>query len=677
LTFAAQAASLALGLALLAGSSALIAALVRPRSPIAFALLTYVVAWTLVVTFTLALSPVHAVRPWTTWVWLAAALAAAAAAWRLGGRPRPPVGRLREQLALALRSPLVSVPALVVLAGGVYLVALAFATPENESDALSYHVARAAFWHQAHAVGYIPNAADARLDVNPPNAEIGQLATMLLTGSQRFVGAGQLAAAGACSLAAAGLARRAGAGVGAATWAALLVAMFPVVATQAPTAQNDLVVASFLGVSAYFVLGGSRPEHVIAGLALALAIGTKFTALLTVPVLLLVLLAGRARRRLEAAAWLLGVGAAGGSVWYLVNLVQTGHVDGGLAESSAQRPANVHVMLDTAIRFGLNSLDVSGTTRGAWWLYLAIGGGMAVAALALPAARGRRDRPRWLAGAGAFVILTPLLVSVAHPALRALVRGHVDRLLPRDANPYAGATSSWYGPVGAVCLLIGLVVAQRLVRRRRGSPLLLVLAAAPLAVGICLVLTVTWDPWRGRFFIFGYLLAAAAWTLLLRHRWLATGMTTLACLTFVLSIVSDYAKPAGLHGFEPYITASVWSQPDWRVQTVLRGGTFDALVLQSVERHVPADAALAVGVVSNAVLSPYFGPDLKRRVLLLAGDGRVAPRAQWLLAAPEVRPVGCPGEWRVVATPGEWILARREGRAPCPEPRALVARRSA
>jgi hypothetical protein len=96
-----------------------------------------------------------------------------------------------------------------------------------------------------------------------------------------------------------------------------------------------------------------------------------------------------------------------------------------------------------------------------------------------------------------------------------------------------------------------------------------------------------------------------------------------------------------------------------------------------VERHVPADAALAVGVVSNAVLSPYFGPDLKRRVLLLAGDGRVAPRAQWLLAAPEVRPVGCPGEWRVVATPGEWILARRAGRAPCPQPPARVARRSA
>ena len=68
------------------------------------------------------------------------------------------------------------------------------------------------------------------------------------------------------------------------------------ITTQAPTAQNDLVVAAFLVSATFFLLGDQRVEWVLAGLAVALAIGTKFTAVFSIPLLLLILLADSGRR---------------------------------------------------------------------------------------------------------------------------------------------------------------------------------------------------------------------------------------------------------------------------------------------------------------------------------------------------------------------------------------------
>ena len=73
-------------------------------------------------------------------------------------------------------------------------------------------MARAAFWRQHHGLSYIANALESRLNVNPPNAEIGVLFTMLTSGTQRFVGLVQVSALIVCLLAAIGIARRIGAG---------------------------------------------------------------------------------------------------------------------------------------------------------------------------------------------------------------------------------------------------------------------------------------------------------------------------------------------------------------------------------------------------------------------------------------------------------------------------------
>ena len=54
----------------------------------------------------------------------------------------------------------------------------------------------------------MPNASDPRLNGNPPGAEIGVLATMLLSGGDRYAALPQVLALGALLVAIAGIARR-------------------------------------------------------------------------------------------------------------------------------------------------------------------------------------------------------------------------------------------------------------------------------------------------------------------------------------------------------------------------------------------------------------------------------------------------------------------------------------
>ena len=176
------------GASVLVLSAGFLASCLRLRSPLAFMLAMNLIAWTAVVLFTLVFSPLRLVDPVATWAWLVALLALSVWTWLTLARPAPPLAALPGAIRGALAEPAVRVLAVFVVPTTAYVAALAVGTPENEGDALSYHVARAAFWNQHHGVAYVANAIETRLNVSPPNAEVADLFTMVLSGSQRFVG---------------------------------------------------------------------------------------------------------------------------------------------------------------------------------------------------------------------------------------------------------------------------------------------------------------------------------------------------------------------------------------------------------------------------------------------------------------------------------------------------------
>jgi hypothetical protein len=640
------------GTGLLLGSAALSAACLRLRSAIAYLLAVYLAANVLVVATALALSPWHALERRTLLAVLAMVLGLCLAGWWLSGNPAPPWRAALATARLCVRDRVVGPLAGIVATGFAYVVALAVLTPESEWDALTYHLARAAFWKQQQAVAYIPNAIETRLNSNPPNAEIADLFTMLVSGSDRYVGLVQVGALLACMLGAIGIARRIGLSPRESAFGGLLLFTLPVVTTQAWTAQNDLTVASFLVIAVYFAVERTGAELVLAGIAMGLALGTKFTAVLSLPLVAAVVLASPRPGRLKALATVLLISAFGG-YWYVVNLRETGAADGGLAgaQLASHSPGAVAT---TAYRFVLGMLELSGAPTAAWLWYVIAG-----VIVALLGALRRREHDRLTPAllAAIVILAAPVLVALA---ARSLWRLYGEGSIAGQPTFSAGATTSWFGPPGLLLAVAGVVAAVGQMRRRAAPALAVLLASMPIAFIGVLAAAIAWDPWRGRFFIFPFALAAATWGLVLRYRALTLTVMGLAVTTLVLVLANADSRPSGLHFLSGNSAQGIWGKPRWWTQSVLRLDENQRQVLRFAEKSIPAGASVAIAPRENEFLSPYFGPGLTRHVELVLNGAAVTGRSDWLMAAPGVRPRMCDGEWLTrLQTERGWLIAQR------------------
>ena len=273
----------------------------------------------------------------------------------------------------ALADPVVRTLAIAVAVAGVYLAAAAFLTTPNDWDGLTYHETRALLWDAQGRVGYVPSGNDPRLDGNPPVSEIGLYAALVLPHSERFAALPQFVALWASLLAVVPIARRLGLPRAASAFGGLVFATLPVVLLHGAAVLNDLVVASFLLVAAGFLAGRSRAELIVGSVALGLALSTKFSAALSLPVLVAAVLALAPARRRAASLVACGGGVLLGAPWYVINLAETGSLDGGLGDTTGQAADHsVRGVLGTLRALVFDVVDTTGLWRSeltsrSWW----------------------------------------------------------------------------------------------------------------------------------------------------------------------------------------------------------------------------------------------------------------------------------------------------------------------
>jgi hypothetical protein len=308
---------------------------------------------------------------------------------------------------------------------------------------------------------------------------------------------------------------------------------------------------------------------------------------------------------------------------------------------------------------------------------------LVAAAICLVALAVRRRHPassRALVGAGLVIGVLPLLLG---PVRDRLVEAHEQVWGRLGLDGFAGvlapappeiwqlsdATGSWFGPL--TFLVAGGSIAMTVAAARRGrlgAAAVAVSAGLPLGL-LTLAVTLAYDPWRGRFLVYGMALTCATVGLLLERRALAWGAAVLGVVTLALSLTFFLGKPSGIRlvergdGSAP--ESSIWGEPRWRVQSALRGS--EGPILHAVEQQVPADATIAVAGGVNEFLSPYFGPTLERIVHLVRPDGGQVPEdVAWLVMSPAVHVSICRRAWRtVVETEAGYLLARRVPGAGC------------
>jgi hypothetical protein len=638
---------LAAGTAGVAAAAVLLASCLGPSGLVAFLLSAYVLATAEIVVLSFALS----LGSWLTRAALFAAIAAvlliSVAAWSCAGRPRPPVP---ADLGVALRTMfadriLVVVFALVVLVYA-YVLIVALTVPQSVVDTLVYHLPRAAFWKQQHAVAYVASSPDEPINAHPPNAEIETMSSMILSGGDRYVALAQLLAVSVTAAGIFGIARRLGFDRRAAAFGAALYPTFTVVVLQASTALNDLVVAALLVSAAFFVAGSAtRIELGLFALALAAALGTKVSTLFAVPVLAMFAAASQPRRRWLSCAIAGAGGLVAGSYWYLVNLAETGKLDGGLAAAFPQGGDGTVVgTLDVLRRLGADLLEVSaGEGQGrflrSFWIGLAVFAFVLVCA-GIAWARGRRRAAGGLLALGAFAVLAaPTIVVWSELGARGIRRvaarvgigtGPTGPRLPHDflESPMHSA----YG-LAFVLLLFGagalvvVGVARGTVSRAAlaavaGVPLFLILFAVPFQ----------YDPQRMRFFAFVAALAASTFGIALRVRalaWSAVGLTTVTLLVLVGYFVPRPAGVAVLAGNR---------DPDrgarWLVQGESGHWSADPEAFRFLQEQVPLGSTLALAVVRDTYVYPAWNAGLGQHVVFVPADGAIPPGADWLVVGP-------------------------------------------
>ena len=657
-------ASFLVAVVLVGAAATLLTCGLRVRSRVEFVLAVYVLASAEVVAVSLALSPTRSLGRGSLLVAFLLVLIIAVAVWLRAGRPRAPVegavSAIRE--GLSDRAVLVLAIAAVGVYAWVFLIGLI--VPQSVPDTMLYHLPRAALWKQHHAVAFVSDVRDARVNVFPPNAEIQVADTMILTRGDRYVALAQFAALVAACAAVYGVGRRLGLGRSAAAFGGVSFATFTVVVLQAPTALNDLVIAALLAAAAYFGMGSSRREHALMALALALAVGTKGTIVFGLPALVLLLLAWHPWRRwLELAGF--GVaGLAAGSTWFVVDLAHTSHMTGGVTVDLGTEPIADRLRLTFVDLLELSDFEAKELLAPAVWGIGVLGVAVVVATIFAVRRELSRCCVALVAGAIAFLV-TPMLVTWVEVAGRVAGRGLAvagfDRFARSTRLPVGFGESPMHSSFGVafVVLLVavGALVVADVARRRLPFVYLAALGAVPLTSLVTVVL-LAYDPQRMRYIVFASALAASTFGVALRVRplaWIAV------CLTVVsLCILAGYfvPRPANLAVFSGNRTADRAQR--WYIQA--EGGAGDPVAFRFLAERVPADATVLLDVENNTYLFPAWDAGLRRTVVFAPPDRDIAA-ADWLVVGPgrpvSARRLAAAGWQRSLASPRGWRIYRR------------------
>jgi hypothetical protein len=534
----------------------LTAASLRIRSFVSSVLAAYVVLVAVVTAITIALSPFRLVTHWGLEVISAIALGAALLLWNRRGRPAFPLPSA-VALRAALLDPAVLVLLVAVVGSSLYELVLVFGAPPNNWDSLTYHLTRAAGWAQHGGVHWIGNAPTDRINEFQPLAEQQVLLLFVTSGRAALFALPQWLAGLVAIVGVFGVAARLGFAYRTAAFAALLFGTFPLVALESSTAQNDLVAAALPIAAAALVLGGSRAELSLAGVALGLALGVKLTTAYAVPIpIALALLRGRrdgVRVASAAAASFVLLGMWG----FVLNLVHTGNLLGhGEGRTEQQASPSLTGTPTTAFRVLHDLLDLSGLGLRLTDLFVALAVVFAAVVFALARKRGVDAVYAGLAAfAAAFPLLVPRLIPVVAHGLK--IMGDAIHMPVTDPATTGGAffwsidygsseDLSSFGAIGGPALL--LVSLALLARRRRVDPARLSIAAALPTFIVLLALTSKYNPWLSRFLLVPVALAAPLLAVLGRRRLPAFAIATVAIVQLALVHVHNQQKPlTGAH----------------------------------------------------------------------------------------------------------------------------------
>jgi hypothetical protein len=179
---------------------------------------------------------------------------------------------------------------LLIFSGSISLF-LTLATPSNSVDSLAYHIARIGFWIQNQSLFHYETSSIRQL-VFPINSEILILWSMVFLKRDYLAQMPEYLSYIGCLIILFGFMSYIKISTRRILWAIFILASLPSIILESMSSQTNLIIAFLLLSSLYLFIYGVKERHkismIFSAIAYSIALGTKSTAFLFLPVFALI-----------------------------------------------------------------------------------------------------------------------------------------------------------------------------------------------------------------------------------------------------------------------------------------------------------------------------------------------------------------------------------------------------
>ncbi len=509
---------------------------------------------------------------------------------------------------------------IIILLSLIFQFVLIVIMPPNSHDSLTTHLSRVGYWYQNGST--FPFVSHNMRDVYyPVNPAFQALWTIVLTSTDAWVEISQFIAMLVCALSVYGISVLLGRSKKSALFNSLLFLSYPIVLMQGTTAQTDLIVAALIASAFYFLIFAYKQHQqkflILAVLALALALGSKQTAFLTLPgyAILFFLLYPKTKSPKKKSLKTLLLSFTiffilFGSLTYITNMIYFGGFFGppGIVDENTGS-IGMHTFVEKfsldSLRLFYNAIDPSG----------------------IPS-----PLKNYFIKAKAYSF-SPLLGSLGIDleSEKYLQVGHSFSYL---TVPHLSEDEAWFGVVGFFLMTIAIVKSLVTgIKERKPTELGLVATFIIYSAGI-IFSRPGWDAYQGRYFLSVAVLTTPLIDIFAKNTTLTKIVRSILMILMILIIATTHllneGKPAAVFDNNPsLIRESIWEMD--RIDRITTQNKQLRFILRKVKEIVPPNARVGLLIDTGVWDYPFFLEDFSQKLIPIAPK-ELALNEEWIRA---------------------------------------------